>query len=558
MAEESPLQTSTNISPLSNNHNIPTIHPLQTLEQHSSSLINPFLLKPQKTLISPEQSPNNPRPSFVDCPLTNSDLIDGGSKELLIVDDFSEVSGISEHQFGENRETIDGFVINNGESSGILMNNNDVGCSKNGDRVISSLSSELIDETLVVGVLDDVKKSGKSGKKGNFNDVCVNDSSGVTGKKIKYSRKELEQLKFLNVEYQKRLWEEVYSGFADNVKGILCSNNVGKKRKYSRKELEKLKFVNRKSQKKFWQEVYNGFAENVRNEYDELGSFKPNKHQSGRKRNYCDQVILGDSSSENVVDDVEVRNSNEEDFGEWSEDEESDDEYQSIRRPAFMVKGEPNFESGPPEDGFEYLRRVRWEAAHIPKVKVVKPDKSKLTVQSVYMPKIPDIEKCPPHLAPLKQWEDEFISDFSELRLALSMLGDTDDSTSLDSDSVIFSRPECTKRTSKSLASLELPAGGPTVSTLLAMDPVTRVTLLNKRISLFENTSNLSKDECAWLFALCAVVATPLDADTSASLRCLLRRCAKLRAEKAEFDDEVVMLNILVSIAGKIFKQSES
>ena len=61
---------------------------------------------------------------------------------------------------------------------------------------------------------------------------------------------------------------------------------------------------------------------------------------------------------------------------------------------------------------------LRWEASHIPKVKVAKIDNSKLKKeQSVYMPKIPDIEKCPPHLAPSKQWEDEFIADFSVLRL---------------------------------------------------------------------------------------------------------------------------------------------
>lgn len=45
--------------------------------------------------------------------------------------------------------------------------------------------------------------------------------------------------------------------------------------------------------------------------------------------------------------------------GEWSEDYDSDEDYASIQRPAFLVEGEPNFDSGPPEDGLEYLRRVR-------------------------------------------------------------------------------------------------------------------------------------------------------------------------------------------------------
>lgn len=42
------------------------------------------------------------------------------------------------------------------------------------------------------------------------------------------------------------------------------------------------------------------------------------------------------------------------------EDDNSDDEYDSIQRPAFVVEGEPDFESGPPQDGLEYLRRVRY------------------------------------------------------------------------------------------------------------------------------------------------------------------------------------------------------
>ena len=44
---------------------------------------------------------------------------------------------------------------------------------------------------------------------------------------------------------------------------------------------------------------------------------------------------------------------------ECSEDDDSDEDYASIQKPAFLVEGEPNFDSGPPEDGLEYLRRVR-------------------------------------------------------------------------------------------------------------------------------------------------------------------------------------------------------
>ena len=40
------------------------------------------------------------------------------------------------------------------------------------------------------------------------------------------------------------------------------------------------------------------------------------------------------------------------------EDQDDSDEEVSLQPLAFQVHGEPNFDSGPPQDGFEYLRRV--------------------------------------------------------------------------------------------------------------------------------------------------------------------------------------------------------
>lgn len=97
----------------------------------------------------------------------------------------------------------------------------------------------------------------------------------------------------------------------------------------------------------------------------------------------------------------------------------------------------------------------------------------------------------------------------------------------------------------------------PTLSAILRMDSVTRASTLRKRISSVESLSTWSRNDSLWLFALCAAVDTPLDADTCAALRTLLRKCASLRAAKSELDDEVIMLNILATISGKFFGQSE-
>lgn len=130
----------------------------------------------------------------------------------------------------------------------------------------------------------------------------------------------------------------------------------------------------------------------------------------------------------------------------------------------------------------------------------------------------------------------------SDKRLPLSIINEDDTSLSPENSS---------PRTESS-------GNYPLLSVILGMDSVARVSMLRKCINSLETKSTLSRSDCMWLFALCAAIDTPLHADTCAALRSLLRKCASLRAEKSELDDEVVMLNILVTIAGRYFKQSEN
>lgn len=102
------------------------------------------------------------------------------------------------------------------------------------------------------------------------------------------------------------------------------------------------------------------------------------------------------------------------------------------------------------------------------------------------------------------------------------------------------------------------PGGKPKLSEILGMESIARVSMLRKRIMSLESKRTLTRIDSVWLFALCAAVDTPLDADTSAALRSLLRKCASLRAERSDLDDEVVMLNILATICGRYFGQSEN
>lgn len=449
-----------------------------------------------------------------------------------------------------------------------------------------------------------------------------------------YSMKELELLRFANVNYQKRKWKEIYQSLdSDVVKeydGLRAPNNQQKKKKqkktkkraeaaasklmkemlhmdlnngvrvekvddlengvsktldtngwmtkgkrenregwsYSRSEMEALRFVNVGEQGRWWEEVYHNLDSDIVGEFDGLWVLNDRKQQQSTGKTRDPSKYCGDSLSVNTVKDPDVLN----DFGDAfnsnrngtdvhgpldenenfnDEYESSSDEYESIQRPAFFVEGEPDFESGPPLDGLEYLRRVRWEAAQIPKVKVVKLNSTILTnEQTAYMPSIPEISKCPSKLLPSKDWENAFLADFAELRQAISALENSCDEQSLRNVGKVPGKQ------SDSLQQLKKNA--PTLTAVLGMDAVCRAAALRNSITLLEPANTLSRDECLWLFALCAAVDTPLHADTSASLRCLLRKCSSLLALKLEPDDEVAMLNILITITGRYFGQFDN
>lgn len=98
----------------------------------------------------------------------------------------------------------------------------------------------------------------------------------------------------------------------------------------------------------------------------------------------------------------------------------------------------------------------------------------------------------------------------------------------------------------------------PTLSTILRMTPVGRAVKLRNRLRILETAGSLSRDDCLWIFALCAAVDAPFDAEMSSCMRRLLRRSSALLARKSDpADEEVAMLNILIAISGRFFGQSE-
>eukprot|EP00268_Persea_americana_P049245 TRINITY_DN5265_c0_g1_i1.p1 TRINITY_DN5265_c0_g1~~TRINITY_DN5265_c0_g1_i1.p1 ORF type:complete len:441 (-),score=100.77 TRINITY_DN5265_c0_g1_i1:178-1500(-) len=372
-------------------------------------------------------------------------------------------------------------------------------------------------------------------------------------------------------EEMKSATEHQVAGEANSPKG--CKLGEVLKGRYSRSELEALRLVDVEEQQRRWDSIYQGLGVVVAGEFDQMAAEKHHKlaHKSTdrrknsgkRKHTAANSGVVCFQSVGTIFDEVKSmdltcgvladRKENSTIVEEVCyEDDDSDDECDSIQRPAFVVEGEPDFESGPPQDGLEYLRRVRWEAAQCPKVKVVKLDRNKLkSEQTPYMPNIPEIAKCPVHLLPSKHWQEVFLADFSDLRQVLAQLENS-------SDEYLRKLPPISSDgSSKTRGNQEVLKNIPTVSAILGMDAVSRASMLRARIDSLETADTVSRVDCLWLFALCAAVDIPLNAEMGASLRCLLRKCASLRAQKSDTDDEVVMLNVLVTIAGSYFGQSD-
>ncbi|KAF2322210.1 hypothetical protein GH714_008667 [Hevea brasiliensis] len=325
---------------------------------------------------------------------------------------------------GEIEGTINDVKTEKEETAGFCEKN--LGGLKGIDESVRpSLKVEVIDDIALIETVP-VPKTGNVGLKIAERNVKKNEKQEADRKKAKRPRRKgkdgkkiLETSNEQNKMIQVRKAISIKNGEAQNG----GQKNGDQIRKYSREEMEALRFVNIVDQRKLWRAIHTGLGDAVVKEYNDLAGLKRQKNICrnfdprqifGRKEDV--PGILGEVSSENCENELEntedkaehlnLLGPSRQSFGgedtctfleeEYDEDEDSDEDYASIHRPAFLVEGEPDFEAGPPEDGLEYLRRVScgsrtgvnteshdvpyfwWEAAHIPKVKVAKLDKSKV------------------------------------------------------------------------------------------------------------------------------------------------------------------------------------
>jgi survival of motor neuron protein-interacting protein 1 len=274
---------------------------------------------------------------------------------------------------------------------------------------------------------------------------------------------------------------------------------------------------------------------------------------------------------------------------------------------AFAVAGEIDPEtSGPPTSGEDYLKRVRWEYRRCPAVVVSDIDPRKYdNKQTQFASLPPPLPAAPPGIAPSREWETKFLAEFAEMKQTLRYMAtqplpqlsitlphpndgrgwfllcfganerrqkpsndheqnknsqmdidtahqQTDYSTA--SSSVSASTASNMPSTITSIGTHALP---PLLSIVLHLDDVTVQALLHHHIQWFE-TRPMTAQRAQWFYALLARLEKPLDPDTAASLRTLLRRSAVLRSKMTDPRDPLLpALNIIITIVAKYFNQQE-
>lgn len=258
-----------------------------------------------------------------------------------------------------------------------------------------------------------------------------------------------------------------------------------------------------------------------------------------------DHSQLMDQDSQDVdVDDV----------GNVDDGDDEDDD-RDMLQPAFFIQRDAQASSdGPPADGLDYLLRVRREAQQCKAVVVannVPPPRSVVPMDITAF----TTAAAPPGMAPSPEWEQHFVAQFNLLREKLA--NEPLPKSSHGSD---FPEPKNSEAWRTFCCSAP-----PSESDVLRLDHVGLVRVLANLTVPFCSTVSRSKPQVSqlerqsqWLYALLAKLDLPLDADTSANLRELLRAYCIARASlDSPQNPALPHINIIITILAKVFKQQE-
>jgi len=305
---------------------------------------------------------------------------------------------------------------------------------------------------------------------------------------------------------------------------------------------------------------------------------------------YADEDEVNDESSDDETASSSLEDDANDDDGDGDGEEEEEDyvtdndDDPSLRSKCLPFDTlRPDFETEEPIDGFEYLRRVRFEASKIPNVVV-----SNVNPRDYDEKRTPEILKKHGFVGEalgrkntLKildlakkntEWTRAFLKSFSDLRVSMRRAMDAY-SEEEEEEKEEFNSKKGKKNSRKYIAPEKL-EGVPLLSDVIAIDDVTVNALFRKYCFAFSESSLEESEEeekeklkHAWFFALAVRVSMPIDQETQAAVRRVSRIFAKLLSSSSsksscsessasrDDDDRNAALNVGLTIAWKYFAQ---
>ncbi|XP_028298356.1 gem-associated protein 2 [Gouania willdenowi] len=234
--------------------------------------------------------------------------------------------------------------------------------------------------------------------------------------------------------------------------------------------------------------------------------------------------------------------------------------------------------NGAPSNPQDYLRLVQLEAASCPEVVVAQIDPKKLKKQQTVNASVAGCEAAPLGLCPSLHWQQQQVSNFSDIRQSITRNRQHWSSQTLDENVMMpkltddegwkrFCLGEFVYQGSSSHCGtrpdpepeLDYTKVGfpPFLSIVSRLNQSTVLLILDILISWYEEHEFVPQLG-RWLYALLASLEKPLLPEAHSSIRQLARRSSQLRRSlESQEDERLPALNLLICLVARYFEQND-
>jgi len=246
--------------------------------------------------------------------------------------------------------------------------------------------------------------------------------------------------------------------------------------------------------------------------------------------------------------------------------------------PALPVPdGDPDWEIESPQTAEEYLKRVRWEAAHCEQITRSDIDATQFDERRTqYVPRVRSVADAPLFCQPTTTWIIQTLKDFHKLRKHFESLSQEEDEELPIGVPILVNHRQLNENANVVENGLQSIENGisPDMERIAALDQVDALQLVKTHIGGFLKLRKLEEVtdiRCYWLYALLTRIHRPLHDTTAAAVRSLFKHCTHFRARCAHLmtsgsEQELTpvdvtsvlpRINLLYAISGVYFGQDE-